>query len=53
LYAIFDLAAEYWKTPFVFNTLSKMSKKELTFWLAYRELRHELEQKKINEASRR
>lgn len=51
-YIIYDMAAEYWHIPNVEEILSTMDKKQLMYWLGYREIRMRLEKKKQQEASK-
>lgn len=51
-YTLYDLAAEYWHTPFVEETIAKMSKKQLMYWLGYREVRARIEEKRQKEAKK-
>ncbi len=48
-YMVYDLAAEYWKTPFVEDVLNGMTKRQLLYWLAYREVRSGIEKKRMDE----
>lgn len=46
-YILYDMAAEYWHVPNVEEVIQNMSKKQLLFWIAYREQRVRIEKKKI------
>lgn len=49
IYTLYDIAAEYWHTPNVEEVIQNMSKKQMLFWLAYREQRVRVEKKMANE----
>jgi len=49
-YLIYDLAAEYWHEPYVEKILSGMDKKQLLYWLSYREIRAGIEKKRMDES---
>jgi len=53
VYVVYDLAANYWHTWNVQETLSKISKRELAYWMAYRQKRIELEKKQMDRASKK
>lgn len=48
-YQIYDIAAEYWHIPNVEEVLSAMSKRQLTYWLAYRSIRSKIEERRMEE----
>lgn len=49
-YTLYDIAAEYWHEPFVESVLADMGKKQLLYWLAYREIRGRIEDKRQKQA---
>lgn len=51
-YIIYDIASEYWHEPFVEDVLEKMDKKQLMYWLGYREIRSRIEEKRQREAKK-
>jgi len=53
VYVLYDLAANYWHTWNVQDTLANISKRELTYWMAYRQKRIELEKKQMEKASKK
>lgn len=51
-YVIYDIAAEYWHTPYVEETIENMGKKQLMYWLGYREVRAKIEERRQKEAKK-
>lgn len=49
IYTLYDIAAEYWHIWNVEEVIQNMSKKQILFWLAYREQRVRVEKKMANE----